>query len=69
VNAADISPELIGKIEDVCKEFKGNVPLYLKLSDTSENMHLELLSRKFRICPVNDMVRKMRKVADVDVVF
>lgn len=69
VSAADVTPELIGKIESVCVEFKGDVPLYLKLSDSSENMSLELLSRKFRISPGNEMVKKMKKVADVDVVF
>ena len=69
VNAADVTSELIGKIENVCAEFKGDVPLYLKLSDTSENLSLELLSRKFRISPGNEMVKQMKKVADVDVVF
>lgn len=69
VSAADVTPELIGKIENVCTSFKGDVPLYLKLSDPDENMNLELLSRKFRINPVNDMVKQMKKVADVDVVF
>ncbi|HLT72239.1 MAG TPA: DNA polymerase III subunit alpha, partial [Cyclobacteriaceae bacterium] len=69
VSASDVTPELIGKIENVCLEFKGDVPLYLKLSDAGENMTLELLSRKFRISPVNEMVKKMKKVADVDVVF
>lgn len=69
VSAADVTPELIGKIENVCTAFKGDVPLYLKLSDSGENMNLELLSRKFRISPVNDMVKQMKKVADVEVVF
>jgi DNA polymerase III subunit alpha len=69
INAADITPELIEKIEDVCVEFTGSTPLYLKINDDLENINLELLSRKFRINPVNDMVIKMRKVADVDVVF
>lgn len=69
ISAADVTPELIGKIEDVCLEFKGDIPLFLKLSDSAENLNLELLSRKYRISPVNEMVRKMKKVADVDVVF
>lgn len=67
VNAADISKELIGKIEDVCQEFTGNTPLYLKVQDSQENISLELLSRKFRVKPINDMVRKMKKVAEIDV--
>jgi DNA polymerase-3 subunit alpha len=55
------------KIEDVCQEFSGNTPLFLKVWDEQENISLELMSRRFRVNPVNDMVRKMRKVADVEV--
>lgn len=71
INASDITRELIGKIEDVCQEFNGNTPLYLKIQDNQENITLDLLSRKFRVKPINDMVRRMKKVAevDVDVVF
>jgi DNA polymerase-3 subunit alpha len=69
VNASEITSDLIGKIEDVCQEFSGSTPLFLKLKDEQENMNLELMSRKFRINPVNDMVKKMKKVAEVEIVF
>jgi DNA polymerase-3 subunit alpha len=67
VNARDITPDLIGKIEDVCHEFTGTTPLYLKVKDDQENISLELMSRKFRVNAVNDMVKKMKKVAEVEV--
>lgn len=69
VNAADITSDLIGQIEDVCQEFAGNTPLYLKVRDEAESISLELMSRKFRVNPVNDMVKKMKKVTDVEIVF
>ena len=69
INASEITPDLILKIEGVCQEFTGGTPLFLKLRDDQENISLELMSRKFRINPVNDMVREMKKVADVDVVL
>jgi DNA polymerase-3 subunit alpha len=69
VNARDLTSDLIGKIEDVCAEFNGSTPLYLKVRDEQENMSLELMSRKFRVNPVNDMVKKMKKVAEVEIVF
>jgi DNA polymerase-3 subunit alpha len=69
VNAKEITPELIIKIEDLCHEFSGSTPLYLKLRDDQENMSLELMSRRFRINPVNDMVKEMKKVAEVEIVF
>jgi DNA polymerase-3 subunit alpha len=67
VNASDITPDLIGKIEDVCQEFSGSTPLFLKVKDDQENLTLELMSRKFRVNPVNDMVRQMKKVCDVEI--
>jgi DNA polymerase-3 subunit alpha len=67
VNTSEITPDLIGKIEDVCTEFSGNTPLFLKIRDDQENISLELMSRRFRVNPVNDMVRKMKKLADVEV--
>ncbi len=67
VNANEITPDLIGKIEDVCQQFSGNTPLFLKIRDDQENISLELMSRKFRVNPVNDMVLRMKKVADVEV--
>ncbi len=67
VNTTEITADLIGKIEDVCAEFTGNTPLYLKLKDEAENINLELMSRKFRVNPINDMVKKMKKVAEVEI--
>ncbi|MEO5600415.1 MAG: DNA polymerase III subunit alpha, partial [Cyclobacteriaceae bacterium] len=67
VNAHEITADLIGKIEDVCQEFSGSTPLYLRVKDEQENISLELMSRKFRVNPVNDMVKKMKKVAEVEI--
>lgn len=67
VNAHEITPDLIGKIEDVCHEFSGSIPLFLKVKDEQENITLELMSRKFRVNPINDMVKKMKKVAEVEI--
>ena len=67
MNSEEITREFIGRIEGVCQEFSGNTPLYLKIRDEKENIYLELLSRKFRVNPVNDMVKKMKKVGEVEV--
>jgi len=67
VNAASLNPDLVKKIEALCEEYSGGTPFYLKLRDEQENISLELLSRKFRIKPVNDMVKKMKKIPEVEV--
>jgi DNA polymerase-3 subunit alpha len=67
INSIDLTESMIGTIETVCKEYSGNTPLYLKILDDKENINLELLSRKFRVNPVNDMAIQMRKAGLVEV--
>jgi len=67
INANDITPGMIGIIEGVCGEYSGNTPLYLKIHDLQENINLDLLCRKFRVNPVNDMVREMKKAGEIEV--
>jgi DNA polymerase-3 subunit alpha len=67
INSIDISEEMIEVIEDVCQEYAGNTPLFLKIQDEKENISLELLSRKFRVNPINDMAVQMKKAGAVEV--
>jgi len=67
LNAGEITSDFIGRIEDVCEEYSGNTPLFIKVRDEQENINLELLSRRFRVNPVNDMVKKMKKVGEIEV--
>jgi len=67
MNAVTINPGLITQIERLCQEYSGGTPLYLKLRDEGENISLELLSRKFRVKPVNEMVSKIRRLPEVEV--
>ncbi|MFZ1806734.1 MAG: DNA polymerase III subunit alpha [Cyclobacteriaceae bacterium] len=71
IDTSSISAEMITQIEDLCNEFSGDCPLFLRLQDHKENINLELLSRKYRVMPVNDMVKKIKKIQDlqVEVVF
>jgi DNA polymerase-3 subunit alpha len=67
MNAVSINAALITQIEKLCQEYSGGTPLYLKLRDEGENISLELLSRKFRVKPVNEMVSKIRRIPEVEV--
>ena len=62
-----LTPTLVGQLENIFAEFRGSTPLYLKLHDEKENINVDLLSRKFRIKPVNDMVKKMKKLPEVKI--
>jgi len=65
MNSVSISPDLISQIEKLCSEYSGGCPLYLKIQDDQEKINLELLSRKFRVKTINEMVVKFRKIKDV----
>jgi DNA polymerase-3 subunit alpha len=67
MNAVSINAELITQIERLCQEYSGGTPLYLKLRDDQENINLEMLSRKFRVKPVNEMVSKIKRLPQVEV--
>ncbi len=67
LSAQSINKEIISQIEKICGEFKGGTPLYVSLKDTEENITLDLLSRSMRVNAGNDLVRKMRGIAGVEV--
>jgi DNA polymerase-3 subunit alpha len=67
VNASSLNPGLVQQLETLCQEYAGGTPFYLKLRDDHENISLELLSRKFRVRPVNDMVKRMKRIPEVEV--
>jgi DNA polymerase III subunit alpha len=67
VPAKLINKEMINEIEKICNEFSGSTPLYVSLKDQEENITLELLSRKVRVRPGNDFVKKMKGIPEVEV--
>ncbi len=67
VSSDSLNPGLVQELESIFSEFGGATPLYLKLRDDKENISVDLLSRKFRVKPVNDMVRRMKRLPMVEV--
>lgn len=67
VATSSLNANLISQIEDVCVEYAGDCPLFLKIKDEKEQIYLELLSRKYRIRPVNEMVKKIKRIPDLEV--
>jgi DNA polymerase-3 subunit alpha len=67
INSTDVNDSLIATLEKVCNQHSGNTPLYVKVFDQQENITLELLSRKFRVNPVNDLVKQIKNLKELDV--
>jgi DNA polymerase-3 subunit alpha len=67
VNLTSLNKELIKEMEAVFKEYSGNTPVYLNLRDDDNNISLELLSRKFRVRAVNDLIKEIKRIGNVKV--
>jgi len=67
VSTDALNPELVKQMEAIFTEYNGGTPLFLKLRDEKENISVDMLSRKFRVKPVNDMVKRMKKLPMVEV--
>ncbi len=67
INSTNISGDLIFQIEKLCTEYSGSCPLYLKIQDEQEKINLELLSRKFRVKPINEMVVKFNQIKELTI--
>lgn len=65
IEASDIDKKLMEDIEAICKAHQGNIPLLVSVRDSKENIAVELLSRKFNIKPVEDSIRKFRRMPQV----
>ncbi|MEO1051628.1 MAG: DNA polymerase III subunit alpha [Bacteroidota bacterium] len=62
----EINQELIGKIEMLCEEHKGECPLKVNVVDTEANIAVELMSRKYKINPSNAMIDNIQKLQEVE---
>ena len=66
LNASGINAELIKNLESLCKTYEGKTPLYFRLRDQTEQINLELLSRKFQVRAVDEFVRQCKRLPDVE---
>jgi DNA polymerase-3 subunit alpha len=67
LRAPEVNTESIAKLERAFSEFKGPTPVYVTVQDEQEAIQVELLSRKYRIRPGNDLVDRIRKEVSPDV--
>jgi DNA polymerase-3 subunit alpha len=50
-------------ISKLAKEHEGQTQLRIQLIETSENISVELLSRKIKVDPNSTLIRTLKKVA------
>ncbi|MTI21708.1 DNA polymerase III subunit alpha [Fulvivirga sp. RKSG066] len=65
VNVAQLSLSTIEEIERLCHKHKGDCPLHVKLMDAEENIMVELMSRKYKINPSNELIKAMKEIPEI----
>jgi len=61
VNLDELDYDFVDGLETLCSENKGDCTLTIKIVDREENTNVELLSRKYKINPSNEMINKMNQ--------
>lgn len=63
VNARDVDQNFIDLLSALAKEHEGQTQLRIQLVEKSENISVELLSRKIKVDPNSKLIRTLKKVA------
>jgi DNA polymerase III subunit alpha len=63
VNARDVDQDFIDLLSALAKEHEGQTQLRIQLVEKSENISVELLSRKIKVDPNSQLIRTLKKVA------
>ena len=66
IKPAFVNDEIIGKIEDILGQHPGKCSLKVNLVDESENISVDLLSRKFLVNPNDELLKSLTDLPEVD---
>ena len=53
--------EFIDSLDQICQNNKGECNLSIKVIDATENIGVDLLSRKYKVNPSNEMIDSLDK--------
>lgn len=65
VNLAELNESVIDQIEKICNAHKGECSLHVNLLDHEENIGVELMSRKYKINPSNELMEAMKNIPEI----
>jgi DNA polymerase-3 subunit alpha len=63
----DVSAPLVDHLEALIESYPGNCTLKVSVLDETENIGVELLSRKYRISPDNELMHALDKIKEVSI--
>ncbi|UII32484.1 DNA polymerase III subunit alpha [Fulvivirga ulvae] len=65
INLNEINETVIKNLEEVCLQYRGDCALHMNLVDVQENISVEMMSRKYKVNPSNEMIEKMKQIPAV----
>ncbi|MEQ8242095.1 DNA polymerase III subunit alpha [Fulvivirga sp.] len=65
INAEEVNANVIDQIEEICNAHKGDLAVHLNLIDQEEKIAIEMMSRKYKVNPSNNMIEEMMKIPEV----
>ncbi|UII26541.1 DNA polymerase III subunit alpha [Fulvivirga maritima] len=65
VNLEELNEKIILQLEGICEQFRGECTFHVNLLDTQENIAVELMSRKYKVNPSNEMIKEIKKIPEL----
>jgi DNA polymerase-3 subunit alpha len=65
IDMDDLTYDLMEKLEEITKKYKGDAKLYINVIDRKENITLDLMSKKYLIDPSNEMIKDLGQLPEV----
>jgi len=65
VHLNDLNKDVVGQIEDICTTHRGQCALRVNLVDVTEDIQVELMSRRYKVDPSDELLNKMKKIPEV----
>ena len=62
----DVTKSIIEEMESLCQQFKGECSFQMNLVDPTEDITVELMSRKYKINPNNELLDRIKKIPEVN---
>ncbi|MBL6448689.1 DNA polymerase III subunit alpha [Fulvivirga sp. 29W222] len=62
INLSEINENIINTLEELCRQYRGDCALHMNLVDVKENISVEMMSRKYKVNPSNEMMQKMKQI-------
>ena len=65
IDLDDLTLELMEKLEEITRKYKGEAKLFINVIDKKENITLDLMSTRYHIDPCNEMINELQSLPEV----